>query len=148
MNFRKGTLEDLELIHEIRRAAILGITSKELSRTECHTWAERRSPEYFAPRVEAGEVVIVENESGEAIAWGASVGKRVEGIYVRPESGLRGVGRHLMSQLEKQVAVRGNSSAQLAASLNAVGFYEKIGYIALHGVSDSLGFNCQVQFLI
>ena len=137
MNFRKGTLEDLELIHEIRRAAILGISSKEFSRTECHTWAERRSPEYFAPRVETGAVVIVEDESGEAIAWGASVGKRVEGIYVRPECGRRGVGRQLMSELEEQIRERGNSSTRLAASLNAVGFYEKLGYVALDGVSDS-----------
>ncbi len=137
MNFRKGTLEDLELIHEIRRAAILGISSKEFSRTECRTWAERRSPEYFAPRVETGAVVIVENESGEAIAWGASVGKRVEGIYVRPECGRRGVGRQLMSELEEQIRERGNSSTRLAASLNAVGFYEKLGYVALDGVSDS-----------
>ena len=136
MNFRKGTLEDLELIHEIRRAAILGISSKEFSRTECRTWAERRSPEYFA-RVETGAVVIVENESGEAIAWGASVGKRIEGIYVRPESGRRGVGRQLMSELEEQIRERGNSSTRLAASLNAVGFYEKLGYVALDGVSDS-----------
>ena len=137
MNFRKGTLEDLELIHEIRRAAILGISSKEFSRTECRTWAERRSPEYFAPRAETGAVVIVENESGEAIAWGASVGNRVEGIYVRPECGRRGVGRQLMSELEEQIRERGNSSTRLAASLNAVGFYEKLGYVALDGVSDS-----------
>ena len=137
MNFRKGTLEDLELIHEIRRAAILGISSKEFSRTECRTWAERRSPEYFAPRVETGAVVIVENESGEAIAWGATVGKRIEGIYVHPESGRRGVGRQLMSELEEQIRERGNSSTRLAASLNAVGFYEKLGYVALDGVSDS-----------
>ena len=136
MNFRRGTLEDLELIHEIRRAAILGITSKKLSRTEHRTWAERRTPEYFAPRVEAGAVVIAENESGEALAWGASVGKRVEGIYVCPESGGCGVGRYLMSELEKQIRQRGNSSARLAASLNAVGFYEKLGYVALGGVSD------------
>ena len=137
MNFRKGTVEDLGLIHEIRRAAILGITSNELSRIECRTWAERRSPEYFAPRVETGAVVIVENESGKAIAWGASVGRRVEGIYVRPESGRRGVGRHLMSELEEQIRERGNSSSRLAASLNAVGFYERLGYIALDAVSDS-----------
>ncbi len=134
VNFRKATLDDLEAIHAIRRAAILGITSNELSRTECCTWAERRSPEHFAPRVEA--VVIVEDESGEAIAWGASVGHRVEGIYVHPESGGRGIGRQLMSALEEQIREHGNSSARLAASLNAVAFYEKLGYIALDDVSD------------
>ena len=131
MTFRKATLKDLNAIHAIRRSAILAINAKEISQRECHTWANARTPEYFAPRVKVGLVIIVENKQGEMTAWGSSEEQRIEGIYVKPESGHQGIGRLLMERLEKEISKRGYASARLAASINAVGFYQKIGYVAI-----------------
>ena len=49
---RLAPTNDLAIIHAIRRAAILGIAPVEFTLEQLQTWAERRSPEYFAPMVE------------------------------------------------------------------------------------------------
>lgn len=113
MNFRQGTLDDLELIHKIRRAAVFAINSKDIDKSECRAWADARTPEYFAPRVEAGLIVIVENESGEAIAWGSSEGQRVEGIYVSPTSCHCGIGRQLMDQTIRYIVAQWSKQARV-----------------------------------
>ncbi|MGY8826020.1 MAG: hypothetical protein ACKVJG_19130 [Candidatus Latescibacterota bacterium] len=60
---------DLQAVYEIRRAAILGISSAEFSPAELQAWADKRSPEYFLPMLEQRLLVIAERE-GAAIAWG------------------------------------------------------------------------------
>lgn len=136
MTFRKTTLTDLNAIHALRKAAILAINAKEISPSECRKWANARTPEYFAPRIEAELLIIAKNERGEIIAWGSSDEQRIDGIYVKPELSHRGVGRQLMEKLEKQISKRGYSSARLAASINAIGFYKKIGYVAIDNMRN------------
>ena len=54
----------------------------------------------------------------------------VEAVYVSPEAGRRGIGLELLRKLEEQASARGLQLLRLNASLNAVQFYEKAGYVA------------------
>src|SRR5712691_7548460 len=63
---RKASSDDLGIIHDIRRDAILGI-SDDFGVIERQAWADRRSPEFFAERVSAGDVVLA--VSGSSGAW-------------------------------------------------------------------------------
>ena len=126
--FRLATLNDLEAIHDIRRDSILGIKSECFSPSELQAWAGRRSPEYFAPRVAEGAIVLVVTEAGP-IAWGSSAADKITGVYVRPSTWRAGVGRSLMTRLEADIVGRGYREVKLSASANAVGFYAKMGYV-------------------
>ena len=53
LTIRKASSDDLGIIHDIRRDAILGI-SDDFGVVERQAWADRRSPEFFAERVAAG----------------------------------------------------------------------------------------------
>jgi ribosomal protein S18 acetylase RimI-like enzyme len=127
VTIRRASVEDLGIIHDIRRDAILGIESDGLGISDRQAWADRRSPDFYAERVAAGEVVLA--ISREAIVgWGSSSGDCITGIYICSSSGRMGVGRTIMSILEADIVNRGYERAKLESSPNALGFYTKLGY--------------------
>jgi len=128
VTIRKASPDDLGLIHDIRRDAILGIESDDLD--DPQAWADRRSPEFFADRVAAGDVVVAVSGSS-ALGWGSSSGDCVTGVYVRPSSGRMGVGCAILSRLEDEIAKRGHEFATLESSPNARRFYVELGYTSV-----------------
>ena len=54
----------------------------------------------------------------------------VEAVYVRPEADRRGIGLEVLGKLEERAGALGLGELRLNASLNAVPFYEKAGYVA------------------
>jgi putative acetyltransferase len=124
---RTASLDDLDIIHAIRRDAILGISS-EIDIKELQMWADKRSPAFFADRLAAGHVVIA-NSEGDDIGWGSSAEDWITGLYVRTSWSGQGVGRRLIAKLEQEIVKRGHVCARLDASTNAVGFYASLGYI-------------------
>ena len=127
VTLREADADDLVAIHKIRRQAILGITPGPFSIDEIRAWADKRTPDYFAPRLLRNEVLIARSETGP-VAWGSCQAGKIEGLYVLPSAGRSGVGRLLMDAMESQIADRGYPTAGLWASRNAVGFYERLGF--------------------
>jgi putative acetyltransferase len=126
VTIRTARSDDLGIIHDIRRDAILGI-SDDFGIVERQAWADRRSPGFFAERVAVGDVVLaVSGNSG--LGWGSRSGDYISGVYIRSSSGRTGVGRAIMSRLECDIVQRGHECATLDSSPNAVGFYAKLGY--------------------
>ena len=136
IKLRPASLDDLDIVHAIRRDAILGIPS-EAGLSNRQSWADGRSPEFFADRVVAGHVVIASSE-GEAIGWGSSADARITGLYVRSSWSRMGIGRMIMSRLEREIVKRGHEYAKLESSPNAVAFYSRLGYTPV-GLPDSEG---------
>jgi ribosomal protein S18 acetylase RimI-like enzyme len=134
VTIRKGNLNDLVIIHDIRRDAILGI-SDDFGVIERQVWADRRSPEFFAERITAGDVVLAVSGSNE-LGWGSSSGDYISGVYIRSSSGRMGVGRAIMSRLESDIVKRGHEYATLDSSPNALGFYVKLGYTPIGSLND------------
>ena len=54
----------------------------------------------------------------------------VEAVYVSPLAGRRGIGLELLRKLEERANTLGLKILRLNASLNAVQFYEKAGFVA------------------
>jgi ribosomal protein S18 acetylase RimI-like enzyme len=134
VTIRQGISDDLGIIHDIRRDAILGI-SDDFGVIERQAWADRRSPEFFAERIAAGDVVLAVSGSSE-LGWGSSSGDYISGVYVRSASGRMGVGRAILSRLESDIVKRGHECATLDSSPNAVGFYVKLGYTPVEPLKD------------
>jgi ribosomal protein S18 acetylase RimI-like enzyme len=134
VTIRRGSLDDLVIIHDIRRDAILGI-SDDFGVIERQAWADSRSPEFFAERIVAGDVVLAVSGNCE-LGWGSSSGDYISGVYIRSSSGRMGVGRAIMSRLESDIMKRGHEYATLESSPNAVGFYVKLGYTPIGSLND------------
>jgi GNAT superfamily N-acetyltransferase len=127
ITIRQANLYDLQLIHAIRRHAILGISSAALAEADRLEWADSRSPQFFMERVAAGQLLIAMIEE-YAAGWGSASGDHITGLYVRPSLALRGVGRRIMASLESQIISDGHISARVESSPNALNFYQKLGY--------------------
>jgi len=130
MTIRRARPADLGIIHDIRRDAILGIEPDDFGGVERTAWADRRSPEFFAERVAAGEVVLAVSGS-RGLGWGSSSGHHISGVYVRSSSGRMGIGRAIVSRLEADIVKRGHEYATLDSSPNAVRFYIELGYASV-----------------
>lgn len=137
VTIRKASADDLGSIYDIRRDAILGIESDDLGVIDRQAWADRRSPEFYAERVAAGDAVLAVSGSS-ALGWGSSSGDGITGLYIRSSSCRMGVGRAIMSSLETGIVERGHECATLESSPNAVGFYAKLGYTSV-GPPDNNG---------
>jgi hypothetical protein len=132
VTIREASSDDLGIIHDIRRDAILGI-SDDVGVIERQAWADRRSPEFFAERIVAGDVLLaVSGSSG--LGWGK--GDYISGVYIRSSSGRTGVGHAIMSRLESDIVKRGHECATLDSSPNAVVFYVKLGYTPAGPLND------------
>ena len=143
VTLRPANPADIEVIHAVRRDAILGIKSgtstspsgrlftiSNFSEMDRRNWADRRSQEFFIDRVASGEILVAVCE-GNVVGWGSASRDWVTGLYVSPAVGLRGVGRRIMASLESRIASEGQASVRLESSPNAVQFYVRFAYVPL-----------------
>ncbi len=128
VTLRQATVGDLDVIHDIRRDAILGVKFEPLSERDLREWADRRTVGFFRERVAANQVVVAFYE-GRAVGWGSFSWNRVTALYVRPSVSSRGIGREVISWLEFRIKDDGYAFAKLESSPNAVNFYKGIGYL-------------------
>jgi GNAT superfamily N-acetyltransferase len=72
-----------------------------------------------------------ESEGGE--------GATIRAVFVHPAAHGRGVGARLLGSIEEALAGRGITRMIVPAALNAIGFYERLGYRAAERRAADLG---------
>jgi putative acetyltransferase len=128
---RPARLEDCESIWRVFTRAVRELARSHYTVEEIEAWAALRQPETFAAVIGEREFCVAE-DAGAVVGYGqldVATGE-VEAVYVAPESAGRGLGRQLLEKLEEAARAAGLKSLHLRASLNAVGFYEHLGYHA------------------
>ncbi len=88
---------------------------------------ETYTPEYIMENAKK-QIVLVAEELDEIIATATFARDHFGSIFVRPDHQKRGIGKKLMEALEKLAKKNGIKEVRLHASINAVEFYEKLGY--------------------
>lgn len=141
MNFsvRRARHEDSEAIGRMHVASIRELCSEHYRPEEIDAWAAPREINFYVKAIEGKEFYVAEDD-GEIVGFGTlnpAVGE-VEAVYVHPAAVGRGVGSKLLSTLEARARESGLKSLHLCASLNAVGFYERAGFVRLRDTSHRL----------
>lgn len=77
-----------------------------------------------------GYIVVVEKQ-GKIIGTGSVVGDVISRVFVDPGQQRQGLGKMIMSELERQAATNGVKVARLRALANARKFYESLGYVTV-----------------
>ena len=127
LHFRLAEPSDVTSLHDIRQAAIRKLSLTHLSECEAAAWAERGG----IPRVEqaiAKDEVWVATLGPQLVGWLHRAANSIEGLYVSPPAARQGVGTSLVTLAETHIAQRGHHFVVLESSLNAVGFYLRLGY--------------------
>jgi ribosomal protein S18 acetylase RimI-like enzyme len=131
LNIRRAQPEDCESIGSVHKAAVSGIRTTLYTPEEIQSWSAPRKPEDYKKLIRTREFFIAE-AGGDIVGFGVlnQESAVVEAVYVSPGVGRRGIGLEVLRKLEERAIAAGLRVLRLNASLNAVPFYEKAGYVA------------------
>jgi len=79
-------------------------------------------------RAIANDEVSVALLDSAVIGWIHRSGNSIEGLYVLPQVARQGVGTALVRLAEGRITESGEHLVVLKSSLNAIGFYVRLGY--------------------
>ena len=132
---RPARPDDIDAIVAVQRASILGLAVGVYGAEGAAAWAEA-SAAHAPTLLGSGTFFVAEEEAaGRVVAVGGwSPHDRrpdaawIRSLFVHPERAGRGLGRRLVAMIEASARAAGRTAFVVRASLNAVGFYEKMGY--------------------
>jgi N-acetylglutamate synthase-like GNAT family acetyltransferase len=131
LNLRRARREDCQSIGSVHAAAVGAIGTALYTAEEIQAWAVPRKPESYEELIRSKEFFVAE-AGGVILGFGVlnQESAEVEAVYVSPDVGRRGIGLEVLRKLEERARALGLKVLRLNASLNAVPFYEKAGYVA------------------
>lgn len=128
---RKATEEDCPLIARVHTSAVRAIPTGYYAPEEIEAWAIPHKIERYRQAVHSREFYVA--TEGEVIVGFGVLDLEtnvIEAVYTSPEAKGQGVGLKLLQKLEEKGRELGLEALRLNASLNAVGFYQRAGYVA------------------
>jgi putative acetyltransferase len=134
-SIRLARASDLVPIAEVHVASIRGLCARHYPRTVIEQWLSPGPGLY--ERLLRSSTVFVAERAGEVVGFAAVrlATHEVRAVYVMPGAAGGGLGLRLMQRLERIARAVGLRELRLAATLNAVPFYEHLGW-RRHGDED------------
>ncbi len=128
---RPATEVDCDQIYRVHVAAVRGLPPGVQGEAGIEEWLAAREPAVYAQEM-TKEFVVVAEEQGEIIGWGAFSAEKeaITNVFVDPPHHRRGVGTAIIAILEDVARHAGLHSVQLQAAGTAIQFYLANGYHA------------------
>lgn len=129
---RPATLADLSTLWELRTRAVRAGCAGHYPAAVIDIWCAAPAPASLPLLVQAGGAVVAE-ENGHIVGYAVlnlDTGE-LNAAFVEPRQQRRGIALQLLQQLESMACQRSLSRLFLSASLNAVPFYERAGFVSL-----------------
>ncbi|MFW5974072.1 MAG: GNAT family N-acetyltransferase [Natrialbaceae archaeon] len=131
LRIRSAAPEDAAVVLELKRAAIDGIEAGVYTDRQLSAWRPGDGAlSDFRRAIASERFEILLAERDDPVGYGVLNGneRRVDAVFVHPERHGEGIGSSLVRQFESRARVEGIAELSLLSSLNAVGFYESLGY--------------------
>lgn len=126
---RPAGLADAEALCALHKAAVRRLCLGAYTSEEIEAWLAEREPAGFRQAMtDGGETMLVAERDGAVAGFASIKGTVLFALYVDPARG-RGAGRLLLAAVEDEVRRRGAAVLSLQATLNAVPFYRKHGFM-------------------
>ena len=129
---RQATLDDIAMLWELRTRAIEHSCPGHYTPQVLAVWLAAPAPASLGRHIEHGGGLVAVDDGGiVAYAVLDPLSGEVEAAFVDPLQQSRGIGRVLLDALEANARAGGIKRLFLSASLNAVPFYARAGFVAL-----------------
>ncbi len=131
MLIRPAADADRPEICRVHQEAARKLAAGAYSSEQIEAWVGRLTPESYADVIRTHVLIVAVDERG-VIGYGQLDPARgeVDAVYVAPEAAGHGVGTALLLALEQTARNYGLLNLHLIATLNAVPFYKRAGYLA------------------
>jgi putative acetyltransferase len=128
---RKARPEDVFGVHRVHTTAIRRGAGDHYEREVVEAWVEAFNPANFPKNIERMEFYVAELPDGRIAAFLAFdlATAEIDSVYVAPWGQGLGLGSYLLGFAEESSRRVGIETAWLDASLNAVSFYSRYGWI-------------------
>jgi putative acetyltransferase len=139
MKIRRAVAADAAEIASLHKASISQLCSSHYSEVEIHAWAGPKKPADYHIGIGSGAVLIAE-VGCEILGFSLFDSDEAElrALYVHPAHVGRGIGSALLEEVEVSARSSGLRYVRLNATLNSVGFYERLGYVSLGPAVNTL----------
>ena len=132
MVIRRGIASDADRIWQVRTRAIRESCRSDYREAEIEAWASQPKPAGLEALIEDTDFLV-------AVVEGRVVGHafldrnlcEIAAVFVCPDHARSGIGSALMRSLEQTAREAGLAHLRLSATLNAVDFYEALGYASI-----------------
>jgi putative acetyltransferase len=122
ITLRRAVAADCEQIARVHAASIRTLLRSHYAPEQLEPWAASITPERYVPLVEH---TIVATDGQTITGFAQMKDGEIYTLYLDPPFVRRGIGTMLLRELERLATV---PSLRLSASLNAVPFYEAMGF--------------------
>lgn len=147
LSIRRALDADRQSIWTVHVRAIREVCSRLYSAGQVASWAGLLSPDSYVSVLRERFLLVAEDPGGIA-GFGQlnQASGEVEAVYVLPGRQGEGIGRALLVALEDEARAAGLKRLQLSATLNAVPFYERAGYVeegpTVHRLPNGVELQC------
>ena len=132
IELRPANCKDLALLWSLRTRAVAQACASHYSAAVLAAWLAAPAPDSLRRHMaDGGGTVALENGRLLGYAVLDTASGEVDAVFVEPAQQGRGVGAMLMRTLEAAALAAGHKRLFLSASLNAVAFYERVGFVAV-----------------
>ena len=137
---RPAGASDVDGIWRVHNESIRALCREHYGAREIAAWIAFRPPEAYRAAL-ASRILFVAEWQEEIVGFGQFDPARgeVEACYVAPDAVGRGVGSDLVARMEEQARATGHAVVRLNATLNAEGFYARLGYRRLGSATHRVG---------
>lgn len=137
LDLRRATVDDVETMADAHRDSINELGPQHYELDIVREWAGVVRPELYVQAMGRGEVFFIATGTvaGRRVVLGFSSDYAIDGgrhgtsAYVRRVAARRGIGSRLLALAEAFGRARGASSVEIEASLGAVEFYKRHGFV-------------------
>jgi len=126
---RRAAPKDAQAVDALHKASVRALCAKVYSTRQIEAWLGGRSPADYCRAMIAGETMLVAERGGQVVGFAWVKEEMLVGLYVDPVRG-RGAGPTLLRSAEQHVRDEGAAILSLQATLNAVAFYQRHGFVA------------------
>jgi putative acetyltransferase len=127
-SIRLARASDVAAIATVHAASVRGLCARHYRRREIEQWLAP-NPGLYARMLRTSTVFVAE-ASGQVVGFAAVrlASREVRALYIVPGAAGGGLGLRLMLRIERMARAYGLRELHLSATLNAVAFYERLGW--------------------
>jgi putative acetyltransferase len=150
---RPAVAADVAAIIELQEVSIMGLGVIVYGPLKARAWAQA-GIEHSRDLLRQGSFFVAEAGTGllGVSGWSPDHERQetawIRYVFVRPEVAGRGIGRCLVDVAEGSAQGCGRRRLRLWSSLNAVGFYEKLGYQRLRPARWPVARGIEIDYLL